>query len=47
MAKFRPAGSRKAKPTPPQGGLPCLILILSGMIVVAIVLYLVLKNANG
>jgi hypothetical protein len=47
MAKFRPAGSRKSKPAPVQGGLPCLVLILSGMVLVAIVLYFVLKNANG
>ena len=47
MAKFRPAGSKKAKPAPVQGGLPCLIIIISGMIIVALVLYFVLKNANG
>jgi hypothetical protein len=47
MAKFKPVRSRKAKPAPVQGGLPCLVLILSGMVLVAILLFLVLKYANG
>lgn len=47
MGKFKPArGKPKASKTPP-GGLPCVILLISGVILVMVFLYLVMRNANG
>jgi hypothetical protein len=47
MGKFKPArGKQKASKTPP-GGLPCVILLISGVILVMVFLYLVMRNANG
>jgi hypothetical protein len=47
MAKFKPVRPKKAKPPQVQGGLPCLIILFSGMVLVGIVMFLVLKYANG
>lgn len=47
MAKFKPVRPKKAKTPPVQGGLPCLIVIFLIMVVVFVVMYLVLKYANG
>jgi len=47
MAKFKPAkGKARATPRPPAA-LPCVVLILAGMVLLGIFLYYVLKNANG
>jgi hypothetical protein len=47
MAKFKPVkGKQKAAP-PPRGGLPCVILLASGMTLVILLLYSVMKYANG
>jgi hypothetical protein len=47
MAKFKPVRPKKAKTPPVQGGLPCLVVMFSAMVLVAILMYLVLKYANG
>ena len=47
MAKFKPVRPKKTKTPPVQGGVPCLILIFLVMVLVSIVMYLVLKYANG
>jgi hypothetical protein len=47
MAKFKPARGKKARIAPPQGGVPCVILIISGILLVMLFLYYVMKNANG
>jgi len=47
MAKLKPVRPKKAKKPQVQGGLPCLILILLTMLLVGIVMFLVLKYANG
>jgi hypothetical protein len=47
MAKFKPVRPKKEKTPQVQGGVPCLILLFSAMILVCIVMYLVLKYANG
>ena len=47
MAKFKPIRPKKAKTPPVQGGIPCLIVIFSVMVLVGIVMFLVLKYANG
>jgi len=47
MAKFRPARAKKKGPVAPQGGLPCVILIIVGMLLVMLFLYWVMRSANG
>ncbi len=47
MAKFKPVRPKKDKTPQVQGGLPCLILMLSAMVLVFVVMFLVLKYANG
>ena len=44
MAKLKPAG-RKPKAPAPKQGLPCLILIVSGMILLLLMVYGVLKSS--
>jgi hypothetical protein len=48
MGKFKPVrGKAKTRPVP-QGGLPCVILVIVGMLLVMLFLYFVMKNnANG
>ena len=44
MAKFKPAkGKGRAAPRPPAA-LPCVVLILTGMVLLGLFLYYVLKN---
>ena len=47
MAKFKLAKPKKAKAPQVQGGLPCLIVLFTGMVLVGILMFLVLKYANG
>jgi len=49
MGKFKPVKGKKARhSTVPQGGLSCVILVISGMLLVMLFLYFVMKyNANG
>ena len=49
MAKFKPAKAKAKSKTPraPQGGLPCVILVILGMLLVMLFLYFVMRNANG
>lgn len=47
MAKFKPAGSRKAaSPRSNAAAIPCGILILAGSAIIAYLFYQVLKSAN-
>jgi hypothetical protein len=47
MAKFRPArGKARKKSRAPQGGIPCVILVISGMLLVGLFLYYVMTHAN-
>jgi hypothetical protein len=46
MAKFKPAKGKSKSRTAPQGGLPCVILVGSGFVLLLIFLYFVIKNAN-
>jgi hypothetical protein len=47
MAKFKPArGKAKSRPMP-QGGLPCVILVIAGIFLVMFFLFWVMKNASG
>jgi hypothetical protein len=47
MAKFKPVRPKKEKAPQVQGGVPCLILLFSAMVLVGVVMFLVLKYANG
>jgi hypothetical protein len=47
MAKFKPVRPGKTKTPRVQGGLPCFILLISVMVFVFVVMFLVLKYANG
>jgi hypothetical protein len=45
MAKYRPAKGKARKSRAPQGGVPCVVLIISAMFLVMLLLYYVMKNA--
>jgi hypothetical protein len=46
MAKFKPARA-KAKGTPaPPGGLPCVILLIAGIVLVMLFLYWILASSK-
>ena len=47
MAKFKAArGKRKTTPVP-SGGLPCVILVIVAMFLVMLLLYWLMRSANG
>lgn len=46
MAKLKPARPRKSKSVPVQGGLPCVVLVIVGIVLVLILLFLVLKYGS-
>ena len=47
MAKFKPVKGKHKTAPPPRGGIPCIILLASGMTLVILLLYSVMKYANG
>jgi hypothetical protein len=47
MGKFKPARGKAKTAAMPQGGLPCVILVIIGMLLVMLFLYFVMRNANG
>jgi len=47
MAKFKPVKPKSKSVAAPRGGLPCVILLGSGIALVLLFLYFVLKYANG
>jgi hypothetical protein len=47
MAKFKPVRPKSKNAAPPRGGLPCVILLISGIALVLLFLYFVMKYANG
>ncbi|HMD71307.1 MAG TPA: hypothetical protein VKF41_08185 [Bryobacteraceae bacterium] len=47
MAKFKPAKGKRKKPPVPQGGLPCVIVVITALALVLFFVYLVMKYANG
>jgi hypothetical protein len=46
MAKLKPARRGRSKATAPRGGIPCLIALISGMVLLMLLLYMVLRNAS-
>jgi len=47
MAKFKPVKLKRKTAPLPQGGLPCVILVISAMALVMLFIFLVMKYANG
>jgi hypothetical protein len=47
MAKFKPAKGRARTRPVPQGGLPCVILVIAGIFLVMFFVFWVMKNAGG
>jgi hypothetical protein len=48
MGRFKPArGGKKKGSTAPPGGVACVVLLLTGMVLVMLFMYWVLKSANG
>jgi hypothetical protein len=47
MAKFKLAKGKGRATARPAAALPCVVLILAGMVLLGLFLYYVLKNANG
>jgi hypothetical protein len=45
MAKFKLAKAKSKKSAAPQGGLPCVILLASGFVLVLVFIYFVVKYA--
>jgi len=45
MGKFKPAGTRKKTAGPARGGLPCIILLVSGMALLLVLFYMVMKSS--
>jgi len=46
MAKFKPAKAKSKSRAAPQGGLPCVILVISGLAFVLLFLYFVITHAT-
>jgi hypothetical protein len=47
MAKFKPVKPKRKTAPVPQGGLPCVILVLSAMVLLMLFIYFAMKYANG
>lgn len=46
MAKLKPVRGKKKKGTRPQGAVPCVIFLISGMILLLLLLYAVMKSSG-
>lgn len=46
MAKFKPANRKNKSAAAPKGGLPCVILVIGGMVLVMIFLYFVMTGST-
>jgi len=47
VAKFKPYKGKSTKHAMTPGGISCLVLVISAMLLVMFFLYYVMKNANG
>lgn len=43
MAKFKPARGKKAAPKKARGAIPCIIVLISGMALLILLFYAILK----
>jgi hypothetical protein len=46
MGKFKPARPKSTAPPQMKAGLPCIVLIVLGMLLTALLMYEVMKNAS-
>jgi hypothetical protein len=46
MGKYKPAKAKSDAPPQMKAGLPCIVFLVLGMILVMILLYEVMKNAS-
>ena len=46
MAKFKPVRPKTKGPRVPQGGIPCVIMVIGGMILVMVFLYFVMRSSG-
>jgi hypothetical protein len=46
MAKFKPAKAKSKSRAAAQGGLPCVILVASGIVLMLLFLYFVITHAT-
>jgi len=46
MAKFKPARAKTKGAPPPQGGLPCAILVIGGLVLVMLFIYWILASSK-
>jgi hypothetical protein len=46
MGKFKPAKGKAKTARVPQGGLPCVILVIVGMLLVMLFLFFVMKSSS-
>ena len=46
MAKFKPVRLKAKGPRVPQGGIPCVIMVIGGMVLVMVFLYFVMRNSG-
>ncbi|MCE5308929.1 MAG: hypothetical protein LLG20_14925 [Acidobacteriales bacterium] len=44
MAKFKPVQAKKKKAGPATSGIPCIILLISGMVLLLLLFYAVVKS---
>jgi hypothetical protein len=44
MAKFKPVQPKKKKTGPATSGIPCIILLISGMVLLLLLFYAVVKS---
>jgi len=47
MAKFKPIKAKSKSNPAPKAGLPCVVLMISGFVLVLLFLYFVMKYASG
>ncbi len=47
MAKFKPVKAKSKSSAAPRGGIPCVILLFSGIALVLFFLYFVLKYSSS
>ena len=45
MAKFKAAGKKKAAAKRPGGAIPCIILVVMGIVLMSLLFYAMLKTA--
>jgi hypothetical protein len=45
MAKFKPAGKKKAATSRPGGAIPCIVLVVLGIVLMSLLFWAVLRSA--